>query len=560
MNDMTPRRKGRKSSLPKGRQLDEAALLEVKNALGDRPRNRDLLIEFLHLIQDRNGCLPASHIRALAEEMKLSQAEVYEVASFYDHFDVVREGEQLPAPLTIRVCDSLSCMMDGAEQLIASLEENHDPEYVRVVRAPCMGRCATAPAARIGDREVDHATSAGLLDMAKNGEFDVTTPDYVNLHAYLEHGGYQVLDRVKAGDLDADMLIDTLSDAGLRGLGGAGFPAGKKWGFVRSYDGPRLMTINGDEGEPGTFKDRHYLESDPHRMFEGALVAAHAIEAERIYLYMRDEYPAVLEILRNEIAALEAAEIIEPGFVELRRGAGAYICGEESAMIESIEGKRGLPRHRPPYIAEVGLFGRPTLNHNVETLWWIRDIVENGPTWFAEQGKPDHPGVRSWSVSGRVKEPGVILAPAGVTVRELIDDYCGGMADGHVFKAYLPGGASGGILPASMDDIALDFGDSLFKRGAFVGSHAVVILSDQDNIKDVVINLIDFFAHESCGQCTPCRGGTEKLAKLLRTEGKLDEETIRDLEQVMRDASICGLGQAAPNPVNHLLTHFRDDL
>ena len=560
MNDMTPRRKGRKSSLPKGRQLDEAALLEVQNALGDRPRNRDLLIEFLHLIQDRNGCLPASHIRALAEEMRLSQAEVYEVASFYDHFDVVREGEQLPAPLTIRVCDSLSCMMNGAEQLIASLEENHDPEYVRVVRAPCMGRCATAPAARIGDREVDNATSDGLLGMAESGEFDVATPNYVNLHAYLEHGGYQVFDRVKAGDLNADMLIDTLGDAGLRGLGGAGFPAGKKWGFVRSYEGPRLMTINGDEGEPGTFKDRHYLESDPHRMFEGALVAAHAVEAERIYLYMRDEYPAVLEILRNEIAALEAAEIIEPGFVELRRGAGAYICGEESAMIESIEGKRGLPRHRPPYIAEVGLFGRPTLNHNVETLWWIRDIVENGPQWFADQGKPEHPGVRSWSVSGRVKEPGVILAPAGVTVRELIDDYCGGMLDGHSFKAYLPGGASGGILPASMDDIALDFGDTLFKHGAFVGSHAVVILSDQDNIKDVVINLIDFFAHESCGQCTPCRGGTEKLAKLLRTKGKLDEETIRDLEQVMRDASICGLGQAAPNPVNHLLTHFRDDL
>lgn len=560
MNDMTPRRKGRKSSLPKGRQLDEAALLEVQNALGDRPRNRDLLIEFLHLIQDRNGCLPASHIRALAEEMRLSQAEVYEVASFYDHFDVVREGEALPAPLTIRVCDSLSCMMNGAEQLISSLEQDHDPDLVRIVRAPCMGRCATAPAARIGDREVDNATSDGLLEMAESGDFDAAVPDYVNLHAYLEHGGYQVLDRVRAGELGADKLIETLGDAGLKGLGGAGFPAGKKWSFVRSYEGPRLMTINGDEGEPGTFKDRHYLEADPHRMFEGALVAAHAVEAERIYLYMRDEYPAVLEILRKEIAALEAAEIIEPGFIELRRGAGAYICGEESAMIESIEGKRGLPRHRPPYIAEVGLFGRPTLNHNVETLWWIRDIVENGPTWFAEQGKPDHPGVRSWSVSGRVKEPGVILAPAGVTVRELIDDYCGGMLEGHSFKAYLPGGASGGILPASMDDIALDFGDSLFKHGAFVGSHAVVILSDQDNIKDVVINLIDFFAHESCGQCTPCRGGTEKLAKLLRKDGKLDEATIRDIEQVMRDASICGLGQAAPNPVNHLLTHFREDL
>ncbi len=560
MNEMMDTRRRRKNSLPKGRQLDDAALLEVQQALGDRPRDRDLLIEFLHLIQDRNGCLPASHLRALAEEMRLSQTEVYEVASFYDHFDVVREGEELPPPLTIRVCDSLSCMLNGAENLIAGLKEGHDPDMVRIVRAPCMGRCATAPAARIGDREVDHAKAQGLLAMATSGEFDVATPEYVNLHAYLQHGGYQVLDRVRAGELDADTLIETLGDAGLKGLGGAGFPAGKKWGFVRSYDGPRLMTINGDEGEPGTFKDRYYLESDPHRMFEGAIVAAHAVEAQRIYLYMRDEYPAVLEILRNEIAALEAASIIKPGFIELRRGAGAYICGEESAMIESIEGKRGLPRHRPPYIAEVGLFGRPTLNHNVETLWWIRDIVENGPQWFAEQGKPDHPGVRSWSVSGRVKEPGVKLAPAGVTVRELIDDYCGGMADGHSFKAYLPGGASGGILPASMDDIALDFGDTLFKHGAFVGSHAVVILSDQDNIKDAVINLIDFFAHESCGQCTPCRGGTEKLTKLLRKPGKLDEETIRDLEQVMRDASICGLGQAAPNPVNHLLTHFRGDL
>ncbi len=560
MNEMTDIRRRRKSSLPKGRQLDDAALLEVQQALGDRPRNRDLLIEFLHLIQDRNGCLPATHLRALAEEMRLSQAEVYEVASFYDHFDVVREGEELPPPLTIRVCDSLSCMLSGAENLIAGLEQGHDPALVRIVRAPCMGRCASAPAARIGDREVDNATSDDLVAMAASGEFDVAMPEYVGLHAYLEHGGYQVLDRVRTGELDADTLIDTLGDAGLKGLGGAGFPAGKKWGFVRSYDGPRLMTINGDEGEPGTFKDRHYLERDPHRMFEGALVAAHAVEAERIYLYMRDEYPAVLEILRNEIAALEAASIIDTGFIELRRGAGAYICGEESAMIESIEGKRGLPRHRPPYIAEVGLFGRPTLNHNVETLWWIRDIVENGPEWFAEQGKPGHPGVRSWSVSGRVREPGVKLAPAGVTVRELIDDYCGGMAEGHIFKAYLPGGASGGILPASMDDIALDFGDTLFKHGAFVGSHAVVILSDQDNIKDVVINLIDFFAHESCGQCTPCRGGTEKMATLLRKPGKLDEETIRDLEQVMRDASICGLGQAAPNPVNHLLTHFREDL
>ena len=550
----------RKSAQPKGRQLDEGSLADVRALLGDAPRRRDLLIEFLHLIQDRYGCLSAAHLRALAEDMKLSQAELYEVASFYDHFDVVREGEDTPAPLTIRVCESLSCMMAGAEALIAELQAAADPSKIRIARAPCMGRCAAAPAARIGNREVDHAEAAQLLAMADRRETDVHVPDYVTLEAYLASGGYQVPDTLKAGELEIDALISTLDEAGLRGLGGAGFPAGKKWGFVKAHPGPRLMTINGDEGEPGTFKDRYHLERDPHRMFEGALIAAHAVEAERIYLYMRDEYPAVLEILRTEIAALEAAKIIEPGFIELRRGAGAYICGEESAMIESIEGKRGLPRHRPPYIAEIGLFGRPTLNHNVETLWWIRDIVEKGPQWFADLGKPDNPGLRSWSVSGRVAKPGVKLAPAGITVRELIDDHCGGMAEGQTLKAYLPGGASGGILPASMDDIPLDFGDDLFRHGAFVGSHAVVILSHKDSVKDAVINLIDFFAHESCGQCTPCRGGTEKLAKLLRVQGKLDEEAIRDLETVMRDASICGLGQAAPNPVNHLLTHFRNDL
>lgn len=559
MNQIEPARR-RKAHLPKGRQLDDVALDEVRLVLGAAPRRRDLLIEHLHRIQDTYGCLEARHLRALAEEMRLSQAEIYEVASFYDHFDVVREGEAKPAPLTVRVCDSVSCMLAGAEALIGELEAAADPALIRVMRAPCMGRCATAPAARIGNREVDDASAAGLVEMAETGAFDVAVPDYIALHAYLEFGGYQVLERVRTGDIGADTLIEMLSGASLKGLGGAGFPAGRKWGFVRSYPGPRLMTINGDEGEPGTFKDRHYLETDPHRMLEGALVAAHIVEATRIYLYMRDEYPAVLEILRAEIAALEEAGLCEPGFIELRRGAGAYICGEESAMIESIEGKRGLPRHRPPYIAEVGLFGRPTLNHNVETLWWIRDIVENGADWFAAQGNEGHPGPRSWSVSGRVKEPGVKLAPAGVTVRELIDDYCGGMADGHTFKAYLPGGASGGILPASMDDIPLDFGDALFRHGAFVGSHAVVILSDRDNIRDVTLNLMRFFAHESCGQCTPCRGGTEKLVKLLEKDGPLDEPTIRDLEQVMRDASICGLGQAAPNPVNHLLTHFREDL
>ncbi|MCR9135428.1 MAG: NAD(P)H-dependent oxidoreductase subunit E [Alphaproteobacteria bacterium] len=545
---------------PKGRPLDDAAVAEIRDLFEGRALKRDMLIEYLHLIQDTYGCLSAAHIRALGELMRLPQAEIFEVASFYDHFDIIKEGEAPPAPLTIRVCDSLSCMMARSEDLLTELKASADPSLIRVLPAPCMGRCATAPAARIGNREVDHATSEGLLSLAENGGFDVAVPDYINLHAYRRYGGYGLWQKVRDGKVSAETLIENLSDAGLRGLGGAGFPAGKKWGFVRSYAGPRLMTVNGDEGEPGTFKDRYLLESDPHRALEGALVAAHAVEAERIYFYMRDEYQAVLEILRTEIAALEEAGLIEPGFIELRRGAGAYICGEESAMIESIEGKRGLPRHRPPYIAEVGLFGRPTLNHNVETLWWIRDIVENGADWFAKQGRDGHPGPRSWSVSGRVKNPGVKLAPAGVTVRELIDDHCGGMADGHVFKAYLPGGASGGILPAHLDSIPLDFGGELANLGSFVGSHAVVILSDKDSVKDATLNLLKFFKHESCGQCTPCRSGTEKMVELLQRDGPLDEEALRDLELVMRDASICGLGQAAPNPVNHLLVHFRDDL
>ena len=555
-------RPGRKkgSKTPKGRQLDDGALEEIRSLLGDQPRRKDLLIEFLHLVQDRYRCLSAAHLTALAAELSLSQAEVYEVASFYDHFDVIKEGEATPPPITIRVCDSISCMMAGSGELHRQLEAGADPSQVRIVHAPCMGRCDTAPAARIGDREVDHADVQTLLGMAAAGKTAVLVPEYTDLDAYRAEGGYELTKQVRAGEYSADKLIELLSDAGLRGLGGAGFPAGTKWKFVRSYDGPRLMTINGDEGEPGTFKDRWYLERDPHRTLEGAIIAAHAVEAERIYFYMRDEYPAVLEILRAEIAALEEAGLVDKGFIELRRGAGAYICGEESAMIESIEGKRGLPRHRPPYIAEVGLFGQPTLNHNVETLWWIRDIVEKGPKWFADQGRQGHPGIRSWSVSGRVKNPGVKLAPAGVTIRELIDDHCGGMADGHLFKAYLPGGASGGILPASMDDIPLDFGGKLAEVDAFVGSHAVVVLSDRDSIKDAALNLLEFFAHESCGQCTPCRGGTEKMVQLLKSGDKIDEEALRDLEAVMRDASICGLGQAAPNPVNHLLTYFRDDL
>ncbi|MEO0328297.1 MAG: NAD(P)H-dependent oxidoreductase subunit E [Pseudomonadota bacterium] len=561
----SPKRDGkRKSHLTKGRQLDEAALADVENLLGDAPRSADLLIEHLHKIQDSFGCLEAKHMRALADAMKLSMAEVYEVASFYDHFDIVKEGEAIPAPVTIRVCDSLSCMMAGAETLISELENGADLEKVRIMRAPCMGGCDVAPAARVGDREIGNASVADLLKLAQSGstnkEISAEIPAYTELQAYQADGGYNAWEKVRNGGYDFDSILEILKESGLRGLGGAGFPSHMKWKFVRGYVGPRLMTINGDEGEPGTFKDRYYLERDPHRMFEGALIAAHFVEAERIYIYMRDEYPAVLEILRREIAALEAAGIVEPGFLELRRGAGAYICGEESAMIESIEGKRGLPRHRPPYIAEVGVFGRPTLNHNVETLWWIRDILDNGAKWFSDQGKEGHPGPRSWSVSGRVKKPGVVLAPAGVTIRELIDDYCGGMEDGHTFKAYYPGGASGGVLPAEMDDLPLDFGGPLASLGSFVGSHAIVVLSDKDNIKDAVLNTLKFFKHESCGQCTPCRGGTEKMVAMLSKGGTLDEDAITDLETVMRDASICGLGQAAPNPVRHLLTYFKQDL
>jgi formate dehydrogenase beta subunit len=557
MRPESPR--SRRERGPKGRIVDDAALAEVRALLGTRPRRRDLLIEHLHLIQDEYGCLEARHLRALAEEMRLSQAEIYEVASFYDHFDVVKEDEPKPAPVTIRVCESISCMIAGADALIDKLTAGVDPKQVRVVRAACVGRCAAAPAARIGDREVDHATVDGLLRDVRERRTDVVVPKYAALAEYRTNGGYKLYESVRKGELTADAIIAKLQSSGLRGLGGAGFPPGKKWQFVRSYPGPRLMSINGDEGEPGTFKDRWFLERDPHRTLEGALIAAHAVEAERIYFYMRNEYPAVLEILRREIAALEAAGIAPPGFIELRRGAGAYICGEESAMIESIEGKRGLPRNRPPYIAEVGIFGRPTLNQNVETLWWIRDILEQGPEWFAKQGREGHPGPRSWSVSGRVKNPGVIQAPAGVTVRELIDDYCGGMLDGHEFKAYLPGGASGGILPASMGDIPLDFGGELAKIGAFVGSHAIVVFSNHDDVKESVINLLKFFRHESCGQCTPCREGTDKMVTLLKAKGALNEPALRDLEAVMRDASICGLGQAAPNPVAHLLTLFPKD-
>ncbi|MCX2724270.1 NAD(P)H-dependent oxidoreductase subunit E [Roseibium salinum] len=547
----------RKPSQPKGRQLEDAALGEVQGLLGDEPRRRDLLIEHLHKIQDAFGCLEARHLRALAHEMRLSQAEVYEVASFYHHFDVVREGEAGPAPVTVRVCDSIACSLKGADALAAALQSGVDPSKVRIQKVPCIGRCDGAPAVQVGKHAIDNASEVTVRSALFEGVGAAVIPDYTGLDAYRNGGGYQVLERVRSGELDAAAIADKALEAGLRGLGGAGFPTGTKWKIVNDLPGPKYLTINGDEGEPGTFKDRYHLERDPHRLLEGALVAAHAISAVRIYLYMRDEYPAVLEILKTEIEALRAAGIITTIDIELRRGAGAYICGEESAMIESIEGKRGLPRHRPPFIAQVGLFGRPTLNHNVETLFWIRDIVEKGPEWFAAKGRRGHKGFRSFSVSGRVREPGVKLAPAGITMNELLNEFCGGMEEGHSFKGYLPGGASGGILPAALADEPLDFG-TLDKHGCFIGSHAIVVFSDKDDIRDVALNLMRFFKHESCGQCTPCRSGTEKMEHLL-ARGDWDAAKIADLDGVMRTASICGLGQAASNPVASVLKFFPEE-
>ncbi len=549
---------GRRSAplFPKGRVLRQAEVDAVRSLIGPGPYERALLIEYLHLIQDAEGGLSAGHLQGLAELMRLPMAEVYEVATFYAHFDVVQDGEPLPAKVTIRVCDSLSCMLAGSEALMAALE-NERMQDVRVVRAPCIGSCHTAPAVEIGHAHVDHATVAKVKALAVAGHTEPELPAYQDLAGYLAEGGYAMLRACLDGKRTVEDVIATLSDGGLRGLGGAGFPTGRKWGLVRAEKGPRLMAVNGDEGEPGTFKDRHYLETAPHPFLEGMLIAAWAVEAEEVFIYMRDEYPAVIAILKREIAKLSDAGLGAHTKVTLRRGAGAYICGEESAMIESIEGKRGLPRHRPPYVAQVGIFNRPTLVNNVETLYWIPQILAKGAAWFAGQGKNGAKGLRSYSVSGRVRKPGVVLTAAGTTARELIE-LCGGMADGHHFKGYLPGGASGGILPAYMADIPLDFGQ-LEKHGAFVGSHAVVILSNTDDMKAVALNLMKFFEDESCGQCTPCRNGTEKAVKLM-AGGVWDEKVLADLAQVMADASICGLGQAAPNPLRSVFKYFPEDL
>jgi len=549
---------GRRRGLdhPKGRQVEPDSLAEVQALLGERERRRDLLIEHLHLLQDNFGCLHARHLAALAEEMRLALVEVYEVASFYAHFDIVMEDEAAPPPITVRVCDSLTCVLLGGEQLLAALPGRLG-DGVRVVRAPCMGGCHNAPVAAIGHALHEHATLDSIAAAVSAGHMHPEIPDYIGLDAYRAGGGYRLLEACLGGGRTRESVIEALEKSEIRGMGGAGFPTGRKWRLVVQEPAPRLMAVNADEGEPGTFKDRHFLETDPHRFLEGMLIAAWAIEAPETYIYLRDEYPQCREILLDEIAKVEAAALAAHTRIDLRRGAGAYICGEESAMLESIEGKRGLPRHKPPFPAQIGLFGRPTLINNVETLFWIRDIVEQGPEWFTKEGRNGRKGRRTFSVSGRVRQPGVKLAPAGITVRELIDEYCGGMADGHVFKGYLPGGASGGILPAALADIPLDFG-TLEGEGCFIGSAAVVVLSDKDNMKEVALNLLRFFEDESCGQCTPCRAGTEKAVALMSAP-RWDQTLLGDLARVMGDASICGLGQAAMNPVKQVIKHFPGD-
>jgi formate dehydrogenase len=556
------RQRGRR----KGRAVKPAVLAEVRELLGEEtPRRSDLLIEMLHRIQDRLGYISVDHLSALAQEMNLSSTQVYEVASFYHHFDLVRDGQTPPPPLTVRVCDSISCNLAGAEDLISGLQANLG-SGIRVQRVPCVGRCQEAPVAVAGQRPVPHANSGKVKQLLDSGDLDPELPDYLDYKGYLATGGYELLQRIEADksdsnhpqQLSSEQVIQCLEDSNLRGLGGAGFPAGRKWRILRDQPAPRLLAVNIDEGEPGTFKDRHCLERDPHRFLEGALIAARVVGISEIYIYLRDEYAAIRKLLEHELKALQSSPPCPLPPIHLRRGAGAYICGEESAMIESIEGKRGMPRQRPPYVAQVGLFGRPTLEHNLETLYWVRELLERGADWFAKQGRNGRHGLRSFSVSGRVNRPGVHLAPAGITMRELIDEYCGGMPEGHELYAYFPGGASGGILPASLANIPLDF-DTLQPYGCFIGSAAIIVLSQHDSAREAALNAMRFFAHESCGQCTPCRVGTEKAVALMEQK-QWDPDLLQELSSVMIDASICGLGQAAPNPMLSVLKYFPQEL
>ena len=545
----------------KGRQADEVSLQEVHQLLGMESdvlkERRVLLIEHLHKLNDAYRGLHQRHLVALAKLMNMAMAEVYEVATFYHHFEVLQDGEQAPQ-FTVRVCDGLSCDMAGAATLLGKLQASLGADQVKVVAAPCMGRCEQAPVAVVHQHEMGHASVDQVMQAVQAKAIEAVVPDYIDFNAYVAEGGYELLKALDKGTSDAEAVLKAMEDSGLRGLGGAGFPAGRKWRIVREQVAPRLMAVNIDEGEPGTFKDRTYLERDPHRFLEGMLVAAHVVGIDAIYIYLRDEYHGCRHILETELAKLQANAPVALPKIELRRGAGAYICGEESAMIESIEGKRGEPRMRPPYIAQVGLFGRPTLEHNFETLYWVRDIVQKGPEWFSGYGRHDRKGLRSFSVSGRVKKPGVKLAPAGITIAELIEEYCGGMQEGHKFYAYLPGGASGGILPASLNDIPLDF-DTLQAYGCFIGSAAVIVLGHQDSARHAALNMMNFFAHESCGQCTPCRVGTAKAVQLMQAP-VWDTTTLEDLNQVMSDASICGLGQAAPNPIRCVQKYFPQEI
>ena len=573
----------RKSKL-KGRQADDASVAEVRQLIGNALHRRDLLIENLHKLNDEYRALHDRHLVALAKEMNLPMAEVYEVATFYHHFEVVR-GNDPVADILIRVCDGIACELAGAQNLLAKLPAILDNPNIKVAAAPCVGRCEQAPIAVVHQYPVLFATTDKVQAAIKNnlttqpmakddalfdpasfaeqgvsqqGESQTVSPDYVGYESYRAQGGYTLAKEIVDGKRDAESTIKAMESSGLRGLGGAGFPAGRKWRIVKDQVAPKLMAVNIDEGEPGTFKDRTYLERDPHRFLEGMLIAANVVGIDACYIYLRDEYHGCRELLEAELEKLKANPPFELPIIELRRGAGAYICGEESAMIESIEGKRGEPRMRPPYIAQVGLFGRPTLEHNFETLYWVRDIVQRGPEWFSSFGRHDRKGLRSFSVSGRVKKPGVKLAPAGITIQELIDEYCGGMQDGHKFYGYLPGGASGGILPATMNDIPLDF-DTLQPYGCFIGSAAVMVFSDQDKARDMALNVMHFFEHESCGQCTPCRVGTGKAAKLMQAKS-WDQDTLEDLATVMVDASICGLGQAAPNPIRCIAKYFPEEV
>ena len=552
------RKKEKKVFFPKGRIIDDKAEKEILLLLKNKSKARDMLIENLHLIQDKFKCLYAEHLTALATIMKMPLAEVYEVASFYAHFDII-DDDTKPAGITIRVCDTVTCEMMGAKKLLNNLKKKYKNKNIRVLPAPCMGRCDTAPVLEIGHRHVDYADEKKVEEIINKKDFSPKINKYVDFNTYRKNGGYNFLKKCLSNKINPNQIIKTIEDSNLKGLGGAGFPTGLKWKLTRKEPAPRLMAVNADEGEPGTFKDRFCMETDPHRLLEGTLIAAWVVEAEACYIYLRDEYPFINKILKTEIEKIEKEGLTKHCKLIIRRGAGAYICGEESAMLESIEGKRGYPRHKPPFPVQEGLFGKPTLCNCVETLFWIRDILEKGAKWFSNFGKNGGSGFRFYSVSGRVNDPGIKKAPAGITVQELIDEYCGGIQKGHTFKGYLPGGASGGILPFSLANIPLDFGKELDKKGCFVGSGAIVIFSNQDSMKDIAINLLKFFEDESCGQCTPCRVGTEKAVKLLKNK-KWDKKLLDDLSKVMIDSSICGLGQAAPNPVNCVLKYFQNDI